>query len=93
MNINEIKEKLKEEGFKHIYDWVDKPNTEYPKHSHKDRVVFYVIQGSILMNFKDKNVDLKSGDRFDVPPNTEHLAKVGVEGCTYVVGEMIDGDS
>ena len=36
---------------------------------------------------------LKKGDRFDVIPGKSHTAQVGPNGCRYVVGEMIKGDS
>jgi len=88
-----LKKELEKEGFKHIYEWTDEPGIEYPPHKHKDKVSFYIVDGSINLIIDDKNIELKKGDRFDVPPNTKHTAKVGPEGCTYLVGEMIEGDS
>jgi hypothetical protein len=29
----------------------------------------------------------------DVPPQTPHTATVGPNGCDYIVGEMVEGDS
>jgi len=34
-----------------------------------------------------------AGERFDVPIGTKHSAVVGPEGCDWVVGEEIEGDS
>ena len=88
-----FRKKLIDEGFKHVYEWTDKPGTDYPKHNHKDKVSFYITAGSLTFSFGDKNIELKTGDRFDVPPGKEHSAKVGPQGCSFVVGEMIEDDS
>ncbi len=92
MNKNLV-EQLEKDGFKHIYEWEDKPGTEYPPHSHKDRVSFYIIDGSLTFYIDNQVIELKKGDRFDVPVAKEHRAKVGPGGCSYLVGEMIEGDS
>ena len=88
-----FKQQLEKDGFKNIYEWKDEPNTVYPKHRHKDKVSFYIIDGSLVFLIEDKVIELKSGDRFDVPPNQEHTAKVGSKVCVFIVGEMIEGDS
>jgi quercetin dioxygenase-like cupin family protein len=93
MGIDSLKEKLKAEGFAHVYEWTDQPNTEYPEHSHKGRVCFYVLKGSIIMNIDRMYTAVHQGDRFEVPVGLPHRAKVGVEGCTFIVGEEIEGDS
>lgn len=93
MNNDSIKKQLESEGFKHIYEWHDEPGVEYPSHRHKDKVTLYVIDGGLSFSVDDKVTELKEGDRFDVPPGNEHTAKVGTEGCSYIVGEVIDGDS
>lgn len=93
MNSEFYKKELEKEGFKHIYEWTDEPNTKYAIHKHKDKVSFYITEGSLILNVSGKEFILKKGDRFDLPPNKEHSAKVGPEGCVYVVGEMIEGDS
>lgn len=84
---------LRKEGFKHIYEWSDKPGTTYPAHSHKGKVSMYITSGSITLEIGGKIVELKQGDRFDIPVGKEHAATVGPGGCAYVVGEMIKGDS
>jgi quercetin dioxygenase-like cupin family protein len=84
---------LHAEGFKNIYEWTDEPNTKYPLHAHKGKVAFYVIKGSITMQLEGKTITLNPNDRIDVPVGIEHTGIVGPEGCTYVVGEEIEGDS
>jgi quercetin dioxygenase-like cupin family protein len=91
--MEKYKEILQKEGFKFIYEWTDQPTTEYPSHSHKGRVAFYVVKGSISVQLEGKIITLKPTERIDVPVGIEHKAKVGSNGCTYIVGEEIEGDS
>ncbi|HEY5220626.1 MAG TPA: cupin domain-containing protein [Candidatus Paceibacterota bacterium] len=93
MNVDSLKKQLEGEGFKHIYEWKDKPETPYVKHRHQDKVTLYILDGAITFYIDGKTIELKKGDRFDVPPKKDHVALVGPEGCSYLVGEMIEGDS
>jgi quercetin dioxygenase-like cupin family protein len=88
-----LRKKLTDRGFPHIYEWHDEPGTEYPTHAHKGAVSMYILDGGLTFSFGTKEVSLKQGDYFDVPIGTEHTANVGSEGCTFLVGEMIEGDS
>ena len=92
MNIEQIKQHLRGEGFPFVHEWKDEPNKKYPLHQHKDRVTFYVIHGSVVIDFDGAKNELRSGDRIDVPPLTDHSATVGPEGMEIVYGEMIEGD-
>ncbi len=87
-----LKKRFKNEGFAHVYEWHDEPNTEYPEHAHKGKVSFYVLQGSVIFSGKI-NQTVKAGERFDVPVGIKHSALVGPEGCDWIIGEEIEGDS
>lgn len=87
-----LKLRLREEGFSHVFDWHDEPNTEYSEHSHKGKVSFYVLRGSVTFS-GDINAVVKSGERLDVPVGVSHSAIAGPEGCDWIVGEEIEGDS
>lgn len=93
MNTDEIKNTLREEGFVNVYEWTDSAGTQYPQHLHKGKVCFYITQGSIHMMVNGKETTVHEGERFDVPVNTPHTAKVGDDGCKFIVGEEIEGDS
>ncbi len=84
---------LEKEGFPHVYEWQDKPGTVYPLHQHQDKVTIFITEGSLELTLNGATHSLRAGDRFDIPPQTEHSAVVGPSGCQYVVGEMIEGDS
>ena len=88
-----LKQKLKDEGFPHVYEWHDEPGTEYPEHAHQGAVSMYILEGGLTFWFGSEEITLNQGDRFEVPVGKEHIAKVGDSGCTFLVGEMIEGDS
>jgi len=94
--------KLKLEGFAHVYTWTDEPGVTYPAHAHKGKVSFFVSEGkvsffvsagSITMKLDNNEVLVQTGERMDVPVGEIHTAVVGPDGCTFVVGEEIEGDS
>ena len=93
MTKQEMIENLKEKGFAHIYEWTDGPGVEYPEHVHKGKVCFYVASGSISMNISGVDTVVQAGEYIDVPVGAPHTAKVGTNGCTFIVGEEIEGDS
>lgn len=95
MSIKHFREEFLKEGFRHIYEWRDEADVVYPEHAHEDMVSFIVLQGSIYITFSDKNntIEVKKGERFDVPPGKVHSAYAGPEGCSYLVAEMIEGDA
>ena len=93
MNKEALIQKLKDEGFVHVYEWQDEPHTIYEEYAHNGAVTLYILNGNVTLNFEDGKVELYEGDRFDVPVVKKHSAVVGPNGCAYIVGEMIKGDS
>ena len=93
MDKGALKEQLKKEGFPVVYEWVDEPGKIYEKHVHQDRVSFYVTQGSVSFEFPNKQMVVNQGERIDVPSKIEHTARVGDQGCEYVVGQMTEDDA
>jgi quercetin dioxygenase-like cupin family protein len=92
MDSQDFKQQLKDEGFAHVYEWTDSPGTVYPEHAHKGKVSFYIVEGSVTFS-GGINKTVSVGERFDVPIGVPHSAIVGQEGCVFVVGEEIEGDS
>ncbi len=93
MNKEKLKKKLAEEGFLYVYEWRDRPGTKYPPHAHKGKVSFYLTAGCLTFDFSGEKIQVKKGERFDVPIGKTHSAEVDPAGCSYIVGEMIEGDS
>jgi hypothetical protein len=87
-----LKERFKKDGYLHIFEWTDAPNTIYEEHEHKGRTAFYILRGAVTFTSGfDKTFTV--GERFDVPPGIKHTAIVGPEGCDWIVAEDIEGDS
>jgi hypothetical protein len=87
-----MKKSFEFDGFKEVYEWYDEPNTIYEEHMHKGKVSIYIAEGSVTFS-GGINRTLVKYDSFDVPINTLHSAKVGSEGCKYIVGQEIEGDA
>lgn len=79
--------KLKSEGFDFVYEQEDEPNVAYDAHAHPTRTAHIVLRGWIEITADGTAHRLAVGDRFDVPAGAMHSARVGPEGCSYLVGE------
>lgn len=62
--------------------WSNGPGDKYSAHSHGYHKVLYCLQGSIVFNVEGEPVNLKPGDRLEIPPGTSHSADVGPEGVS-----------
>ncbi len=92
MNKIQAIEILTSEGFPIVYEWIDKPGTIYDNHNHQGKVSFYVMDGSVTF-FGGIQRTVSAGERIDVPVGIDHSAIVGEQGCTYIVGQEIEGDA
>ncbi len=75
-----------------MYEWTDEAGTEYKEHAHKGKVSFFVISGEVVFS-GGINKKVSALERCDVPPGIIHTAKVGPDGCTYIVGQEIEDDA
>ena len=75
-----------------IYEWTDAPNAIYENHKHEGKVSFFVVDGSVTFS-GGINKTVSKWERFDVPVGIEHSAVVSDQGCTYIVGQEIEGDA
>ncbi len=87
VNAKEWEKKLREEGFSHIFVWQDGPNAVYPDHTHRGTTAHVILEGEMTVTSQGKTQICKAGDRFDVPAETVHSARMGPVGCRYLVGE------
>jgi quercetin dioxygenase-like cupin family protein len=74
---------LEEEQLK-VYRWSNAPDDAYASHTHGYHKVIYVISGSIRFDLptRHESLNLKAGDRLDLPSGIRHSAIVGPEGVT-----------
>jgi mannose-6-phosphate isomerase-like protein (cupin superfamily) len=79
--------RLRSEGFTHTYVWQDGPGAYYPEHTHATVTAHIVVEGEVTVTLEGKTQTYRAGDRFDVPAETIHSAKMGPQGCRYLIGE------
>ena len=87
MNEQDAVDQLKAEGFSHAYVWEDGPNATYGDHTHPTLTTHIILKGELTLTSERKTTTHKAGERVDVPANTVHSAKMGSEGCKYVIGK------
>ncbi|MBI4151187.1 AraC family ligand binding domain-containing protein [Candidatus Woesearchaeota archaeon] len=87
MNAEELLAQLTQEGFASLSLQEDPPHKFYPEHAHPTKTVQIVLQGTMWVTLNREKVLLTRGKRLDIPANAIHDAKMGMDGCSYVVGE------
>ncbi len=87
MNTKELERQLRAEGFSHTYVWQDGPGAFYPDHTHPNPTAHIILEGEMTVTSQGKTQTYKPGERFDVPAQTIHSAKMGPHGCRYLIGE------
>lgn len=88
----QLEQKLRDEGYPHVYEWHDEPGATYPVHENEGSVTFYVLDGGMTFRFGTKEISFEEGDRFDVPIAEPYSIQVGDAGCTFLLAEVIEGD-
>ena len=87
MKVKEWEKKLQEEGFGRTYVWQDGPGVSYPDHTHAMTTAHVILDGEMTLTFEGETRTYKVGDRLDVPANAVHSARMGPQGCRYLIGE------
>ena len=87
MDIGALEAQLHGEGFKHTYVWEDGPNAKYPDHTHPTETAHIILDGEMTLTVNGQSVTCGIGERVDVPANEVHAARMGPQGCRYVIGE------
>ena len=89
MTTDEARAVLAAEGYTDIHEWHDAPWVIYPSHAHHWDTAHIVVSGAIFVRIGDEETEYTSGDRFDIPANIPHAARMGSDGCTYIFGEKV----
>jgi quercetin dioxygenase-like cupin family protein len=66
--------------------WSNGPGDRYGRHDHGYHKVLFCLEGSIVFHLDDRDVELRAGDRLDIPAGTAHAATVGPSGCACIEG-------
>jgi quercetin dioxygenase-like cupin family protein len=88
MDAAALAQQLRDEGFRHVYDWTDAPGAEYPDHTHLCLTAHIILEGEMSITLDGGTRTYRAGERFDVPAGAVHSARMGPHGCRYLVGEM-----
>ncbi len=83
----DFEKELRAEGFSGIFVHRDSPYAFYPDHTHRGITAHIVLEGRITVTSEGNTAAYGHGERFDVPAGTVHSAKIGPEGCRYMIGE------
>lgn len=91
MNEQEIIENLKLEGYQNAYAYDAESGEIDEEHEHDFDTRIVVLEGQIqitsLIDGVVVNQSHQKGSEFTIERNTPHSAKVGSEGCRYIVSE------
>jgi quercetin dioxygenase-like cupin family protein len=72
------------EGCSAPHEWSNGPGDRYAPHEHPYHKVLFCLDGSLVFHVGGHDLELRSGDRLDLPPRTVHGATVGPDGCRCI---------
>jgi len=75
---------FREEGCSAPRSWSNAPGDRYGAHSHADHKVLFCLDGSVTFHTAEGDAELHARDRLDLPPGTEHAARVGPDGVECI---------
>jgi quercetin dioxygenase-like cupin family protein len=87
VDADDLEAKLRREGFQHTYVWQDAPNAHYPNHTHPTETAHVILSGEMTLTVNGRSVTYRIGQRVDVPAGEVHSARMGPDGCRYLIGE------
>jgi mannose-6-phosphate isomerase-like protein (cupin superfamily) len=82
-----LERKLQGEGFRHTCVWQDGPNALYADHTHERETAHVILDGEMTLTQEGVTRTFIAGERCDVPAGAVHSARMGPQGCRYVIGE------
>jgi quercetin dioxygenase-like cupin family protein len=87
INEQEFREQLRRQGFSRVYVWQDGAGAFYPDHTHDGLTAHIILDGEMTLTMRGESKTYRTGDRCDVPADALHAARMGPEGCRYMIGE------
>lgn len=89
MTEGELEQQLKIDGYSQICVHEDQANFEYPDHDHPVDTAYVVLRGNMVVRLNGKEHAVREGDRLDIAKNVVHWARMGEQGCKFLVGVRI----
>jgi quercetin dioxygenase-like cupin family protein len=87
MDEKKLARTLKQEGFRHTYVRQDEPNVSYSDHTHSTETAHVILSGEMTLTMAGESRSYRIGERCDVPAGAVHSARMGPEGCRYLIGQ------
>jgi quercetin dioxygenase-like cupin family protein len=84
-----LKARLASEGLT-TSTWANGPHERYAEHRHRYDKVLVASSGSVTFRLPElgRDVELRAGDRLDLPADTLHAAYVGPDGVTCLEAHL-----
>jgi mannose-6-phosphate isomerase-like protein (cupin superfamily) len=86
-DLAQIEKQVQAEGFHRTYVWQDGPNAHYGDHTHAEETAHIILDGEMTLTMAGESRTYRIGERCDVPAGTAHSARMGPQGCRYLIGE------
>ena len=86
-NVHEITTRLQRLGYADIHEYDDLAHEEFPDHAHDGDQLLVVVRGDMEVTMDGQVSKLMPNDEMYFPAKKVHSAKVGADGCLYLVGE------
>ena len=86
MDEKKLSAELQRQGFLQTYVWQDAPGTFYPEHTHRTETAHIVPERRDELDDAWPHGAYGAGGRCDVPAGTVHSARMGPQGCRYLIG-------
>jgi quercetin dioxygenase-like cupin family protein len=88
VDVKTLERQLRQEGFRRIYEWQDAPHAFYPDHTHPMDTAHVILDGEMTLTCGGATSSYLAGERPpDVPAGAVHSARMGPDGCRYLIGE------
>lgn len=86
-DLKSLERQLHDEGFLYMYVWQDGPNAHYSDHTHPVETAHIILDGEMTLMHAGTTRTYAAGERCDVPAGAVHSARMGPQGCRYLIGE------
>lgn len=84
--IEEWKTQLEKEQFGQLWVHEDPAGHLYEEHSHPVDTAYVVLKGSMVVWLTEIEHKVGEGERLDIAKHVSHRAKIGPEGCKFLIG-------